>query len=343
MHTHESYTVGIVCALAIEATAVVAMLDQKHHDVGPVPGDCNLYYYGKIGEHMVVVACLPAVSTGPTNAAIVASKMIRSFKLRHGLMVGIGGGAPRSNTDIRLGDVVVSQPHETHGGVVQFDFGKTEAGEVFRRTGVLNKPPRALLNAVQGLKIKPEGIHLDRYIRDMVSRLPMLREKGYFYQGQHNDELFEASYDHTTGVNCQDCDRTHLVQRTVRDSDQPKIHYGNIASGHKVINNGSIRDRIAEREAVICFETAAAGVMDIFPCLVIRGICDYADSHKNKRWQPYAAATAAAYAKELLLSIPVDDGGDTRPAMVPAGRFLIRSSYTLEALNRNRWPNEHLE
>lgn len=44
--------------------------------------------------------------------------------------------------------------------------------------------------------------------------------------------------------------------------------------------------------------------MDSFPCLVIRGICDYADSHKNKMWQPYAAATAAAYAKELLLVIP---------------------------------------
>jgi hypothetical protein len=44
--------------------------------------------------------------------------------------------------------------------------------------------------------------------------------------------------------------------------------------------------------------------MDSFPCLVIRGICDYADSHKNKIWQPYAAATAAAYAKELLNIIP---------------------------------------
>ena len=44
----------------------------------------------------------------------------------------------------------------------------------------------------------------------------------------------------------------------------------------------------------------AAGLMDNFPCLVIRGICDYSDAHKNKKWQPYAAATAAAYAKELL-------------------------------------------
>jgi Cdc6-like AAA superfamily ATPase len=54
----------------------------------------------------------------------------------------------------------------------------------------------------------------------------------------------------------------------------------------------------------MCVEMEAAGLMDTFPCLVIRGICDYADSHKNDRWQPYAAATAAAYMKELLLIIP---------------------------------------
>ncbi len=48
----------------------------------------------------------------------------------------------------------------------------------------------------------------------------------------------------------------------------------------------------------------AAGLMDNFPCLVVRGICDYADTHKNKQWQPYAAATAAAYAKELLNTVP---------------------------------------
>jgi hypothetical protein len=47
--------------------------------------------------------------------------------------------------------------------------------------------------------------------------------------------------------------------------------------------------------------------MNSFPCLVVRGICDYADSHKNKKWQAYAAGTAAAYAKELLSVIPAAD------------------------------------
>ncbi|KAF1990925.1 hypothetical protein K402DRAFT_438562 [Aulographum hederae CBS 113979] len=63
---------------------------------------------------------------------------------------------------------------------------------------------------------------------------------------------------------------------------------------------------------VLCFEMEAAGLMNSFPCLVIRGICDYADSHKNKKWQPYAAATAAAYAKELLLVIPAADIAKTQ-------------------------------
>jgi nucleoside phosphorylase len=61
----------------------------------------------------------------------------------------------------------------------------------------------------------------------------------------------------------------------------------------------------------------AAGLMDNFPCLVIRGICDYADSHKNKQWQGYAAATAAAYAKELLSMIHPSQVEET-PAVIDA-------------------------
>lgn len=51
----------------------------------------------------------------------------------------------------------------------------------------------------------------------------------------------------------------------------------------------------------------AAGLMNDFPCLVIRGICDYADAHKHKRWQSYAAGMAAACALEILSVIPPAD------------------------------------
>lgn len=80
-----------------------------------------------------------------------------------------------------------------------------------------------------------------------------------------------------------------------------------MASGNQVMKHGKTRDQLAQELNVLCFEMEAAGLMDGFPCLVIRGICDYSDSHKNKRWQEYAAATAAAYAKELLSVIQQDE------------------------------------
>ena len=67
---------------------------------------------------------------------------------------------------------------------------------------------------------------------------------------------------------------------------------------------------------VLCFEMEAAGIVNTLPCLVVRGICDYSDSHKNKRFQESAAATAASYAK-LLLSY-MKETNDLEGIMQPA-------------------------
>jgi nucleoside phosphorylase len=81
---------------------------------------------------------------------------------------------------------------------------------------------------------------------------------------------------------------------------KPELHFGTIASGDTVMKCGEDRDEIAARERVIAFEMEGAGVWDSFPCVVIKGVCDYADSHKNKKWQGYAALTAAACMKAFL-------------------------------------------
>ena len=93
------------------------------------------------------------------------------------------------------------------------------------------------------------------------------------------------------------------MRRPKRADNIPAVHYGLIASGNQVLKDGQTRERLRRELNVLCFEMEAAGLMDSFPCLVIRGICDYADTHKNKQWQGYAAASAAAYAKELLNTI----------------------------------------
>lgn len=94
-----------------------------------------------------------------------------------------------------------------------------------------------------------------------------------------------------------------IIKRLPRPQNDPIVHYGLVASGNQVMKHAPTRDKLAKEFGILCFEMEASGLMDNFPCLVIRGICDYADSHKSKQWQKYAAATAAAYAKELLCLI----------------------------------------
>lgn len=99
----------------------------------------------------------------------------------------------------------------------------------------------------------------------------------------------------------------------VRDSTDPEIHYGIIASGNTLVMDAATRDEIVEHvgEDCLCVEMEAAGLMNHFPCLVIRGISDYADLHKNYRWQRYASATAAAFGQELLRCVPTRELHET--------------------------------
>ncbi|KAK4895826.1 hypothetical protein LTR49_028228 [Elasticomyces elasticus] len=131
-HPRESYTVGITCALDVEKAVVEATLDEEHGGVEKMTGGENSYNFGRIGEHNVVVASLPAGVTGKAPAAIAALDMMRSSPIKAGFMVGIGGGVWSDKADVRLGNVVVSQPDGMHGGVVQWDFGKMEREGLFR-------------------------------------------------------------------------------------------------------------------------------------------------------------------------------------------------------------------
>lgn len=128
--------------------------------------------------------------------------------------------------------------------------------------------------------------------------------------------MFKATCPHVDGFGCSNCDSKGEIARDNRDSDEPEIYYGIIASGSTLVKDAAFRDSICKDtgEECICIEMEAAGLMNSFPCLVIRGICDYADSHKNDRWQRYAAATAAAYAKEFLGVVPGGDLEKTRRA-----------------------------
>lgn len=328
-YSHRDYTIGWVCALRKEQTAATAMLDVIHDDLPNPPNDPNAYTLGSIGKHNIAIACLPEGRYGNNAAATAAAHMVSAFpSLRFGLMVGIGGGIPSNK--IRLGDVVVSKPDSCFPGVVQWDLGKIEQGNIIEHTGSLNNPPTALLTSLAklGTKREMEGSQIPNHLSAMGEKWPNLVAK-YTQSASLRDNLFADDCPHIQDpstndvlqetqtrdteteedeseeetIDCKFCDMTKARKRKPRAT---RIHYGLIASGNMVIKDAQFRNQLNEKfsNKILCVEMEAAGLMNDFPCLVIRGICDYADSHKNKAWQEYAAAVAAAFAKELLMVIP---------------------------------------
>jgi nucleoside phosphorylase len=305
---HEDYTVAIICPMGVELAPVRALLDDEHQRL-TISRDQNAYQLGRIGQHNVIVAAMPVI--GNNAAATVVTQLLNDFpRVRFGLLVGVGGGVPDEDDedeggyDLRLGDIVVSEAQGALGGVIQFDRGKQTA-QGFVLSGHLNKPPHVLASNVELLKAshRLRGSNIQQYLEEMFDRYPAMRDE-YQYRGAERDRLFQADYVHQGGKSCKRCDATQAIARKPRKSSSPRIHYGTIGSSNVVIERTDMRDRLRHDMHILCVDMEAAGLQESFPCLVIRGISDYADSHKNKIWQPYAAAAAAAYAKELLLQIP---------------------------------------
>src|SRR4051794_16881878 len=216
---HEDYKVGWICALPTEIAAAVCMLDEEHEGLPTPPSDDNNYTLGRIGHHNVVIAGLPFGVMGVTSAARLAEQMRGTFtSIRFGLMVGIGGGVPSEENDIRLGDVVVSKPTGRSGGVIQYDFGKTVQEGRFERTGSLNRPPDVLLTALANLQSKHmmEGDELAKHLSAMLTRYP--RMVGHFARPDtQHDLLYDANYDHTMGyATCSQCNTSRLINREPR-------------------------------------------------------------------------------------------------------------------------------
>ena len=312
--TPHDYTVAWLCALPkTELTAATRMLEIRHAPLQlSVDDDDNSYTYGSINAHNVVIACLPPGQPGKISSQRLIRPLKRSFPhLMLHLFVGIGGGVPRNSEiedpdhDVRLGDVVVGWPEKTGDpAVVQWDYVRSFGDSNVESLGYLDKPHRRLLNALGSMLRDHEigecdfGRHMQR-----LSSLP-----SFAHPGIDKDNLYEAGYKHISGSldskQCTSCESRHLINRKQRTSEGLVFHQGTILSGDSVMQDAIMRDQISHRfHDASCFEMEAAGVMDEKNCLIIRGIADYADSHKNSVWQPYAAGAASAFARELLFNI----------------------------------------
>ncbi|KAF3097082.1 hypothetical protein TWF103_009611 [Orbilia oligospora] len=317
-YSYDDYTIGWMTILTVENTAAYLMFDEVHPRLDAIDNDDNFYTLGRIGRHNVVL--MSPSRAGTEAASHAATNMARTFKkIRFVFLIGVGGGAPLAPVgedsdkhDLMLGDVVVSfQENERdrgYGYVMQHDCGKhLGSGELEIRSYV-RKPQAEIINAIRGWKMEHmrNSTNLERYLLESVEKAKKLKKreyKAYKFPGRENDKLYAAEdlsiSSRPPNEHCQNRSLP-LVTRLQREDNNPVVHYGLIASGNSVMGDGRKRDELRDKFGVMCFEMEAAGLMNEFPCLVLRGISDYSDNHKNDDWKPWASMTASAAAKDLL-------------------------------------------
>lgn len=317
------FTVGVICALEIEYEAARLILN-KTFDISELgivlaQDDDNEYTCGRSGDHYVVITWLGDRRYGTNPAQKVASSMKSTFpSIRQAFMMGVGAGAPRlPQLDVRLGDVVFGTE------IISHTFGKV-LPDGFEVIGHGTLPPSALLAEARTLSTR---VDIGERIRAIVET-----DFGFRRPEQESDRLYNSDFIHPDrDAPCSAVCNAHssqLVPRTRRPARKlVRVHQGIIASGDWVMKDANKRDQFAENFNVVCFEMESTGVAEQLPCLPVRGICDYADSHKNKDWQPYSAACAAAFLKLLLEMVRAKIVFRARPVQDPKSfeRFLARA------------------
>lgn len=341
--TRRDFKVAIICALPLEAENVQSVFDRCWEDedkqYGKAEGDQNAYTTGVIGSHSVVLAHMP--NMGSTSASAVAAGLRSSFRgIQLVLVVGICGVVPvheKTQEEIVLGDIIIST------AVIQYDFGRQypngfqEKKKIEDSLGRASPEIRSVLNMLQ---TRQNRKRLTKYLALLVQSEDFQREvPAAKYPDAIRDRLYEASYthQHRSGVDiCDKCDNNletcskscdelgcdegkliirnrhslpKTIDRALLPDNIPFIHFGRFGSANTVMKSGVDRDRIAKADEVIAFEMEGAGIWDQYPTVVIKAACDYADSHKHKYWQAYAAATAAACMKAFLKEWTIPDRG----------------------------------
>ncbi|KAF4873845.1 hypothetical protein CGCSCA1_v006851 [Colletotrichum siamense] len=311
---------------------------QANH-FGKAPRDYNSYTLGRIGSQNVVLVLLYKMGKTSAASATTSLRHSFPF-VNLAFLCGICGGVPNPSPDVEilLGDVIISEsvvqydygrryPSKfAHKNTASDALGmpikeirsflthlKTDFGRGELRNQIPNKIEQIQRKAVA-------NGHWSKYIRP----------------GTHTDVLFQANYlhrhqqgrdcscgrdticDEAINASCADlqCDPEYHVSRRRLDSQNkreyglettsdiskspPQVFLGTVGSGDTVMKSGVHRDEMAQQHGIIAFEMEGAGVWDEIPCIIVKSVCDYADSHKNKKWQGFAAVAAASATKAIL-------------------------------------------
>ncbi|TKW55178.1 Kinesin light chain [Colletotrichum tanaceti] len=369
----EDFQIAVICALPLEYDAVVFACDEIWEEdrdlLRNASGDYNTYKTGRIGSHNVVLLLLPGM--GKVNAATAAASLRSSFtEIKLAILCGICGGVPGVGTDneVFLGDVIISKSIVQYdlGRKYPDHFAPKDTVE-----DVLGRPSQGVRSLVASFQTLHGRSDLQRRagqaLEQIQQRAAAEGHQNLYRRLAEPDRLFEPDYLHrhrdstscgcsesgacekalTTSCEMLQCDHSRIMPRihlttqafekqTLDDTvpaQEVRVLVGRLGSGDTVLKAGLDRDRIAREHDLLAFEMEGAGIWDVIPCVIVKAVCDYADSHKNKKWQRFAAATAASATKALLEHYTHVDSH--RLPAAPKSWFLVPYDENLDFVGRS--------
>jgi nucleoside phosphorylase len=320
-----TYTVGWICKEPRSMSIALTMLDNRHYQL-PVPrNDDYLYTLGTIGSSKVVIICPKKPISGTSLLESLLTHLQREFNgIKYYFITGVAGGIP---PDVRLGDVVISTPpnHIQIPDLSQRDLHAPILPDWTTRSAA--EFPRSLLAALRKVEVQHGqfGLRITEHI-DKAKNALSTNGLIYLKSDRLEDLLFNSAYDHVDSTTnsiadissrpgaeqglerpCGSCDMLQCIHRLPRERH---VYCGTTISSDKVfwaaLERDSLRTRLGRDiwfPDAICLETDATGFMGKLPYLLVHGISDYADSHKNASWMDHATAAAAACVRELLMPL----------------------------------------
>lgn len=352
---------AIICAVGCEYDAVIFAFDEiwdgLEFQLGNAPGDHNKYKVGRIADRNAVLLLLQGM--GKANAASAAASLRSSYTgITLAIVTGICGGVPGVGTDkeLLLGDVVISKC------IVQYDLGRRYADRFAMKEAVedsLGRPHESVRSVLAVFETNSGRDHLqhrtNQILKDIQGKASH-NKSIYQRPPTTDDRLFEPGYLHrhrgsewcecsqlgaceaARQASCDElhCDTSLLLSRPRHrkrkfldlvcngtTAHELRVVVGRLGSGDTVMKSGLDRDHIAQEHNLIAFEMEGAGIWDRFPCIVVKAVCDYADSHKNKKYQDFAAARAASATKAILEAFPSTDSPSQCEQSAPSMEHLL--------------------
>lgn len=328
----------IICAKFLEVMAVLATLDKQYKELTIVNG---IYIFAGTFKD-TNVAILPLSQKGMVSSTISTSRVVSDLRPdAYIISAGICGGTGCDDDEkqpVYLGDVVISTDIVRYFDRVQ---GNELVQSMVEESFVVHQQPGRLMYLLKMRSVLFQlRRDADKNLREVRARIssgffgvgtfqnlstrPPAGKDRLYKEDQphmHQDPVACTSCNKEKGISCfqsrtlsceeigcNDLPSRCLERASPKERGPLPIHFGICGSEDVVMRSGNYTRGLLKSRGIMTIDMESRGIWHAASSdkarevVVIRGVSDYADSHKNDAWQEYAAMASACTIKAFVES-----------------------------------------